>query len=172
MTPSPSLVPDVSLHPTEPLYILHFPGGTTTMGFSRCLDLSIQLSRWLAHQLDLYGLSREIPNLPPDSALIHAQGTLEGYSLYSSLLDRASSLRASRNPRLQCPIQLTPQLIPHEGHWVEVLDSHDDRRSFFVAKSSGWMPCHLELPSPRAYSGPAAMGAPYKSITRLTRKPK
>lgn len=40
---------------------------------------------------------------------------------------------------------LSPQLMSLEGFRVEVLDKFGETRRFQVGKSTGWVPCHLEL---------------------------
>jgi len=68
----------------------------------------------------------------------------------------------ARNQR--CTAELTPQLIGLEGQRVEVVDQYDERRRFIVGKSTGWLPCHLEIKTKRSTGGACVSGAPFKSI--------
>lgn len=48
---------------------------------------------------------------------------------------------------------LTPQLIGLEGWRVEVTAQSGKRRRFIVARSTGWRPCHIEMPRRGVYGG-------------------
>lgn len=52
---------------------------------------------------------------------------------------------------------LTPQLIGLEGHRVEVTVNARPRWRFVVGKSTGWRPCHLELPRVTSRGGEPAL---------------
>lgn len=62
---------------------------------------------------------------------------------------------------------LTPQLVGLEGWRVEVEDYDLARpRRFYVGKSTGWRPCHLEVLTSRSRGGsPAAKH--YFSVKKL-----
>jgi len=45
-----------------------------------------------------------------------------------------------------------------------VVDRHGERRRFRVGKSTGWMPCHLEIARCNSTGGPAVTGAPFQSV--------
>ena len=63
---------------------------------------------------------------------------------------------------------LTPQLIGLEGYRVEVVTDYDETRRFIVGKSTGWIPCHLEIArSNSSGGGPAEKH--YKSVRTLYR---
>lgn len=50
---------------------------------------------------------------------------------------------------------LTPSLIGLEGCRVEVTNAEGEKRRFWVGKSTGWVPCHLEIARTNCYGGPA-----------------
>lgn len=52
--------------------------------------------------------------------------------------------------------ELSPQLVGLEGSRVEVVTTYGERRRFTVGKSTGWIPCHLEIPRSNCGGGPAA----------------
>lgn len=62
---------------------------------------------------------------------------------------------------------LHPQLIGLEGWRVEVEDDDGNVRRFIVGKSTGWMPCHLEISRRDSDGGPAVSSFPYKRVTKL-----
>lgn len=61
---------------------------------------------------------------------------------------------------------LTPQLVGLEGWRVEVVTTYDETRRFIVGKSTGWVPCHLEIARRDSHGGPAA-SKEYKSVRTL-----
>lgn len=61
---------------------------------------------------------------------------------------------------------LTPQLIDHEGWRVEVVTTYGETRRFYVGKSTGWQPCHLEIKRRDSLGGVSAERE-YASIKRL-----
>ena len=66
---------------------------------------------------------------------------------------------------------LSPQLSPYEGSRVEVVDEDGNRRRFWVGKSTGWRPCHLEIHNSRSLGGsPAAQN--YRSVALIKRGPR
>lgn len=61
---------------------------------------------------------------------------------------------------------LSPQLTGLEGWRVEVVTDYDETRRFIVGKSTGWIPCHLEISRRNALGGGSAEKH-YKSVRRL-----
>ena len=61
---------------------------------------------------------------------------------------------------------LTPQLIGLERWRVEVLDLYGNKRRFIVGRSTGWVPCHIELKT-RHSDGGGAADKQYASVKRL-----
>lgn len=61
---------------------------------------------------------------------------------------------------------LTPQLIGLEGWRVEVETTYGTTRRFIVGRSSGWIPCHLEMRTTRSAGGMAAEST-YRRITKI-----
>jgi hypothetical protein len=51
---------------------------------------------------------------------------------------------------------LTPQLVGLEGMRVEVITSYGETRRFWVGRSTGWRPCHIEVKTTRSFGGEAA----------------
>ena len=61
---------------------------------------------------------------------------------------------------------LTPQLVGLEGWRVEVDTTYGETRQFIVGRSTGWRPCHTELPR-RDSSGGFAADSEYVAVRRL-----
>lgn len=92
---------------------------------------------------------------------IARKGSLKQYKQYRELSDvvkakyDASRFRSSAN--------LTPQLVGLEGCRVEVVTTYDETRRFNVGRSTGWVPCHLEIHNSRS-SGGVSAEKQYKSV--------
>lgn len=63
---------------------------------------------------------------------------------------------------------LTVQLAGLEGSRVEVETNYGERRRFWVGRSTGWKPCHLEVKL-RTSSGGEGAEKSYKSVRIVTR---
>jgi hypothetical protein len=61
---------------------------------------------------------------------------------------------------------LTSQLKGYEGCRVEVVDALGVRRRFWVGRSTGWRPCHLEI-ARRNSSGGTPADKSYQSVILL-----
>jgi hypothetical protein len=62
---------------------------------------------------------------------------------------------------------LTKQLVGLEGWRVEVKDyMTGERRRFIVGRSTGWVPCHIEL-SKRTSHGGVSANREYASVRKL-----
>jgi hypothetical protein len=143
--------PDVTLNTEQELYVIPAAHGYSCLGFDVCLERHKAVAAWLREE----GL--EADDLPPES-----RGTIRGYKAYQTLLDRAGTY--CRRTAKRCPAELTPQLTGLEGKRVEVIDRHGERRRFQVGKSTGWLPCHLEIARRTSTGGPAVTGAPFQSV--------
>lgn len=70
--------------------------------------------------------------------------------------DQWSRLPESEKARLRDLSGLTPCLMGYEGKRVEVVDRYGHTRRFWVSRSTGWRPCHLEVKTRRSLGGDAA----------------
>lgn len=61
---------------------------------------------------------------------------------------------------------LSPQLTGLEGWRVEVETTYGERKRFIVGRSTGWIPCHIELKL-RTSSGGFGADKTYKSVRRI-----
>ncbi len=136
---------NISLNKKQKLYIIPCGNGVSCLGFDR-LE---QLGTALAKELKL-----EWNNKPP---------SIKKYKLYQSLCDEV--LKRNKDTGFKSSSQLTPQLIGLEGKRVKVIDKYDETRAFKVGKSTGYIPCHLELKRSDSTGGCAVCGTPFKSIT-------
>ena len=61
---------------------------------------------------------------------------------------------------------LSPQLVGLEGWRVEVETNYESKRRFIVGRSTGWVPCHIELARRDSHDGISA-DKTYKSVRKL-----
>lgn len=132
-----------SINEEQRLYVLKSGDGYSCLGF----DVA---ERWLQDVLAwLPGTARNA--LPQATA---AKGTREHYEFYRAVMAAGASHAAATKTR--CPAQLTPQLIGLEGKRVEVLEADGAKRRFYVGKSTGWLPIHLEIANRNSTGGGSA----------------
>jgi len=148
----------VTLNHKQKLYVIPCDGGFTTLGF----NVLEQQATALAKEINV----EWIPDKP----------SVKQYERYQTLLLVA---RGKHNKTgWQSTSQLTPQLIGLEHCHVEVIDAYGECRRFMVGKSTGFIPCHLEIrsrqkvngkwmlidPKDDGSGGPAVIGAPFESV--------
>lgn len=80
----------------------------------------------------------------------------EGHPLHGMTQAKWSALRPPQREAIRDLSGLTPDLIGKEGMRVEVETDYGETRRFWVGRSSGWRPCHLEIHNTRSLGGPAA----------------
>lgn len=140
----------VSLNLEQRLYVIPAGNGYSCLGFDVCAD------RLKAYTAALAGRGIVWPVTPAEP------GTVE---LYRQYLDAIKVIhREHDRTGWRCLAELTPELIGLEGKRVEVVDKYGERRRFKVGKSTGWIPCHLELANRRSSGGGPVFGAPFQSI--------
>lgn len=136
----------LTLNAKDSLYVIGVAAGVTCLGFDVCHERSIAMANWLGVEA-------------PDKSL---WGTVEGYNKFEALVLACRERFESTGEK--CPSELTEQLIGLEGKRVEIVDKWGEKRRFYVSRSSGWIPCHIEISRKGVQGGPAVMGAPFKSI--------
>jgi hypothetical protein len=80
--------------------------------------------------------------------------------------DKWNALTTAERNKLRSLDGLTKQLIGLEGWRVEIEEESGDKRRFIVGRSTGWIPCHIEVNNRRSFGGPSA-NASYKSVKPL-----
>ncbi|TJY57392.1 hypothetical protein E4T66_18470 [Sinimarinibacterium sp. CAU 1509] len=131
------------------LYVMRSVGGVSCYGFEVLHAKACAVAQWIG-------------TTAPDS---DALGTPEHYAACMTLLDRGQAHASAT--RTRCPADLTPQLVGLEGATVRVVDAHGETRTFRVGRSTGWLPCHLEMRNTRDRFGDSVTGAPFRSVEIL-----
>ncbi len=122
------------------------------LGFEHAFHKATAIAQWLKER----GATVAFPEF-------RNVGTPRGYADFRRTIEAARQHFIKTKER--CPVDLCPQLIGLEGKRVEIVDAYDDRRRFYVGKSTGWIPCHLELSRRDSTGGFPVMGSPFKSLT-------
>lgn len=141
----------VTVNTDQELYVIPAGGGYSCLGFDVLLSRYNSIAAWLRSE-----------ELKQDDLSPEARGTMQAYTGYKLLMDRAQAYCQRNN--LRCPAELTPQLSGLEGKRVEVVGCDGKRRRFWVGRSTGWMPCHLMIARRTSNGGPAVIGAPFQSV--------
>ena len=103
---------------------------------------------------------------------IHAVNTAAkamGLGLAGMTQARWDRLSKAERSRIRSDAGLTPQLKGYEGCRVEVIDNYGERRRFWVGLSTGWVPCHLEIPRTDS-SGGISADKSYQSVIIIRTK--
>lgn len=80
--------------------------------------------------------------------------------------DYAKSYEDLEAGKSRDPSGLSEQLIGLEGWRVEVETTYGETRRFIVGRSTGWRPCHLEIPR-RDSTGGGSADKVYRSVRAL-----
>ena len=131
----------VTINKESRLYVFHHGQYVTCLGFEVC-------------RREAVGLAREMGEPAPHGR----PGSMAYYNRYAALKERARKT----GRRFACG--LSPQLVGLEGRRVRVETMYGETRNFTVGRSTGWIPCHLEIANSRSYGGGAAERQ-YKTVT-------
>lgn len=116
----------VKINKEQRRYVIDNGHGYSCLGFDVCEKQSTLLQMWLN-----------------DFTNIARKGTKKAYNQYQKLLNQARDVCHKENRT--CDIELREQLLGLEGKRVEVTEHSGEKRRFYVGKSTGWMPSHLEI---------------------------
>lgn len=133
----------------EGMYVLRCGDGYSCLGFAYAAKRTADVAAWLRAA----GKPLERDSAEP--------GTPDAFALYNAAM--AAGAAHNRATGERCPVELVPQLIGLEGKRVEVRHG-DEVRRFIVGKSTGWMPCHLEIKTRASTGGGPVWGAPFDSV--------
>ncbi len=125
--------------------------------FVTCLGFDVAFNKLKALHAELSPMvAKPLPEMPK------YKGTMKVYNTLSKLQKIAQEIHKTHGIAFKC--ELTSQLIGLEGKRVEVVDRYGDKRRFKVGRSTGWLPCHIELSNSRSSGGGAVTGAPFQSV--------
>ena len=121
-----------SINREQRLYVMRSGSGFSCLGFDVAEKRRRALWAWVG---------QESPEI--------RKGSKKHFADYSAAMAAASrysdSLKARGARDWRCPIELTPALVGLEGRRVAVIQDGEEISRFWVGKSTGWMPIHLEI---------------------------
>jgi len=139
-----------SINSEQRLYVLPCGAGLSTLGFDVAESRRRDVLMWIAGAAALRPAPMET-------------GTEEHFAAYQAAMTAGAAHHAKTGNR--CPACLTPELVGREGMRVEVIANGEPRRRFWVGRSTGWLPIHLEI-ARRDSSGGGGAYVPAGAIVR------
>lgn len=130
----------VTTNKEQELYVIPCGTGYSCLGF----DVLIKRRNALANELGRTDLTKE------------KRGTLKAYVEYMKLLNIGE--KKHHDTGWRSASELKAELIGLEGKRVEITNERGEKRRFIVGKSTGWIPCHLEIPRRDSTGGVAVYG--------------
>lgn len=123
----------ISVNKEQGVYVLKCGTGVSCLGFHVCEDRTARLSDELKIHLDNT-----------------RQGTKKHYLNYVRLTREA--FKRYQQTKWRSSSELNPKLIGLEGKRIECT-LHGEKTRFIVGKSTGFIPCHLEIKTSRSTGG-------------------
>jgi hypothetical protein len=130
-----------SINHEQRLYVLTEGKGYTCLGFDYAEKRRVAVLKWLGQDVTPVEV-----------------GTEDAYKAYEAAL--AAGRQHNTTTGKMCPADLIPQLDIYVGWRVEVRSTDGTKRRFNVSRSTGWVPCNIEVYNRRSLGGPSAYLAP------------
>lgn len=121
------------------LYVIDIGGGYTTIGFDFAEKRLRAVAKWM------HWNPQDIGNYAP--------GTPGHYARYLDVMREGG--KYAHDNATQCGAELIPEFIGLERRRVEVTLPNGEKSRFYIGKSTGWLPCHLEIKTSRSFGGGA-----------------
>lgn len=145
-----------SINHEQRLYVMEAGEGYTCYGFDVLDRKANGIADWLRDQPRYTG--RPVPVIPAPV------GTEEHFAACDEMFTRGQEFNTLTRER--CPIELVPALAGLEGKRVEA-DYFGERIRFYVGKSTGWMPAHLQLKRIDSDGGEALIADEVKNVRTI-----
>ncbi|MFN4008379.1 MAG: hypothetical protein ACK4K8_00345 [Pannonibacter sp.] len=110
----------------QQLYVMTAGHGYSCLGFDVAEKWRVGVLRWLG-----------------EDPKPMRKGTKRHYSAYVDAMARGQE--HNRQTGKRCPILLESRLIGLEGTRIQVVYPEGEKRRFYVGRSMGWLPVHLEI---------------------------
>lgn len=150
---------NITINAEQSLYVIHHSDHITTLGFDVCLR-NIE-----SYCIELAGRGA-LPDEYIEAPVKVKRGSIGAYDTMVILQKLTGDAAEAQGE--QAVAHLSPQLMGLEGHRVEVETTYGETRRFIVGRSTGRMPCHLEI-ARRDSSGGIAAEHEYESVRDLGR---
>lgn len=139
---------EVTVNNDQRLYVIPCGNGYSCLGFDVCERRSKALAAEMGEAMQPVEV-----------------GTIAAYREYQRLIGIANEKNKATGWRSQS--ELIPEFIGREGERVEVVTSWGETQRFYIGKSTGFIPTHLEIKRKDSTGGCAVMGYPFQKITFL-----
>ena len=149
----------LKINKEQKLYVISSGSGYTRLGFDVCYTRAHNLNK------ELHGINGPLFGTP--GPVLNKPGTIKLYKQYQFLINEAKELNIKTGWKSKS--ELIPEFIGNEGRRVEVITSYGEKSRFIIGKSTGFIPCHLEIKKSNSNGGISVCGYPFKSITFLER---
>ena len=126
----------ITINKDQELYVIPSGNGFSCLGFNVCETRIQRLSSELG-----YLINKKIKI-----------GTKKHYNQYCFLVNAAK--RKHEQTGWRSSSQLNPDLIGMEGKRIEAI-LYGEKTRFIIGKSTGFIPCHLEIKTKRSHGGGA-----------------
>lgn len=140
----------VKINKEQRLYVMQCGAGVSCIGFDVADRRGRAVAAWISQPQLMAGVK---------------VGTGAHYAAYQAALEAGRKYAAQTGQR--CEAELIPELVGLEGCRVEVAEPQGERRRIIVGRSTGWMPCHLELARRDSIGGSAAFIPEGATVTPL-----
>lgn len=150
---------NVTVNKGQKLYVLASNGGYSCLGFDVCYKRAHALNK------ELHGLNGLLQGIA--GPILSKPGTLKLYKQYNFLISEARELNSKTGWKSKS--ELIPEFIDREGWRVEVKTAYDTVERYIIGKSTGFIPCHLEIKKRGSSGGAAVCGYPFKSVNFIER---
>ena len=130
------------------VYVIPCGDGYSCLGFDICLNRIEKLTKEM--------------NLPEAKV---KRGTVKAYNVYTAIVKEAQ--KRNKQTGWRSKSELIPEFIGKEGKRVEVIDKYGEKRRFYIGRSTGCIPCHLEIKLSTSTGGESVSGYPFQKITFL-----
>lgn len=137
---------ELSINHEQRLYVMKSGNGFSCLGFDVCTKRYVDYCGWLGEAPQTF-----------------EAGTREAFEAYSGALARV--VERCNRLRVRCNVELTAELVGLEGKRVCVTYPDGGSKRFWVGKSTGAIPIHLEI-ARRNSSGGAGVYFPKGSKVR------
>ena len=140
---------NVKINKEQKLYVIPCGSGYSCYGFE---VLKNKLNR----------LAKEYKR---DDLSVKRSGTKKAYNNYLKVVKIAEKRFKTNGYRSSS--ELIPEFIGKEGRKVEVVTNYNETQRYIIGKSTGFIPCHLEIKQRNSSGGGGVIGYPFKSIKFL-----
>lgn len=138
----------IKVNKEQQLYVIPCGNGYSCLGF----DVVVSRTSKLAAELGV--ATKKLK-----------KGSKGAYKEYTRVLSLAKKRHEDTGWRSK--IDLIPEFIGKEGERVEVITSYGEKLRYYIGKSTGFIPCHLEILKSNSSGGGPVCGYPFKSVSFL-----